>query len=633
MRKRKNTGIVPGDVSEKVIDTGKSTASIEPFHVLNWQSIAAQIHEDLQRENYIKVVLENLYKKYETGQPTKNMYELLVSYCSRPDYAELFWDDEGGESVDNKGGIKNDQPTNNHVTDTQLMRELLNHCLGRRGRNKWFPEQERKRLLHAYAEITWWEKSVRDVLKAIYPGGVKTTEQVHLLTTITVLMTIMPEQFAHIDKFVEQDLFLDAILSGKSAEHTLTEMLQFASTIEMKNTGAVFNYRIDNLFDLLYAADIARRKPKNSPERAARNYFEERYSYIQPQLRVFLKGWHSDLYEMYVLLTNLYIRDGWLPNESAAYHYLRDIAEQEINVDAVSQTIGGIAKYIDWMYASEHRVETIYPPKNLPFSKGFALTYITEQYIRRYYPSLMQEFLAVRRSPEAIALSQESNGTIVLRMDGFIDFYSKDGRFVCKGAGLLKSTSPSEVHWDVIARYFKQNPQYVTSRIEPHSRIVHSNYNDIENKQWMHWYTYFMPKAAVWAEQEADIQQLTTLSLAGAKFLRDILGDTDAQRKHTLDILFGTKRSGCMDYCTDTQLAASKWNPRVWKRKHVWTRSYMIVSVHPDNMVNQDGLASVYARSDTPIIFGDTVIWEPIARNDLHSFYPVLACASYEIKE
>ena len=66
-----------------------------------------------------------------------------------------------------------------------------------------------------------------------------------------------PEQFSHLDEFIEKNVFLDAMLQGKMFSETIEETLDFAQPLEMKNTGAIYNYRADDLFKLLYAAKDA----------------------------------------------------------------------------------------------------------------------------------------------------------------------------------------------------------------------------------------------------------------------------------------------------------------------------------------------------------------------------------------
>jgi hypothetical protein len=82
-----------------------------------------------------------------------------------------------------------------------------------------------------------------------------------LLAKVSILMLVIaqahPEQFTHLDEFIEKHIFLDAMLQGKTFSETIEQTLSFAQPFEMKNTGAVYNYRVEDLFTLLYAAKDA----------------------------------------------------------------------------------------------------------------------------------------------------------------------------------------------------------------------------------------------------------------------------------------------------------------------------------------------------------------------------------------
>ena len=385
------------------------------------KNMGKEIVANISREQYIFWLLEKLTKKHEND--SMEWIQEFIHHCRQDTwYNELFAD-----SIHSWERI---------IENEDLARELLNHCLWSRGRKQGFTQEQRQRCKTTLHELT---KEHTDVLSHLYtmmPASLQWASKVDLMTKVSILMLLIaqshPEQFSHLDEFIEKNVFLDAMLQGKMFSETIEETLDFAQPLEMKNTGAIYNYRADDLFNLLYAAKDAlgkvpemlgnntltdalkrQRAKKNDP---VLRTFQEWYETIQKKLTTLKQAWDSreQIYQAYSILTKLHFV--WqerfhLQDERSVYAYLQDICEQECpdwNISDALQDILLAFFMPNYMWT---------PTEILAAEKKNAI-------LKKHMSEVYAQLLEKKRWKDAMELPCVTSWMVILRLDGKIDMPS-----------------------------------------------------------------------------------------------------------------------------------------------------------------------------------------------------------------
>jgi hypothetical protein len=251
----------------------------------------------------------------------------------------------------------------------------------------------------------------------------------------------------------------------------------------MKNTGAVYNYRTDDLFTLLYAAKDAlakvpemlgqnevtdawkrRRAKKNDPVLTT---FQGWYETIQKQLITLQHAWNSreEIYQAYSILTKLHFL--WqerlhLQNEKTVYAYLQDLCEQECPDWNISHAVQDVL------------IDSCIPQERWTLKEILAArkkNAMRQAMLKEHTPETFNQLLEKKRWKDVMELHCVTSWVVVLRLDGKIDIPSIG----------IKGMARLSVAWTTD---FKKT-------------LVQWDHVDKDGNNWVDWISYIMWERAM----------------------------------------------------------------------------------------------------------------------------------------
>jgi hypothetical protein len=533
------------------------------------------IVEEMSRERTVYMMLENIYQR-NPEDPVTSIKQFIAD-CrekSKNIYHELFAEPTPtGETI-----LENDA----------LARELLNHCLGTRGQEKWFTQTQRTELKELLFELNSDadEGDILSSLMSLMPKSLYGVNKIDLMSKVSILLLLLanshPEKFAKMDEFFEKQVLIDAMVSGKTFSEAIEEILSYAAAFEAKNAGQIYNYRVDNLFQFARAAQewlakisdeliftsfftspvkewLAKtseflwktpltdalkkqRAKENNPELSI---FQDWYRYVQHNMILFSIPWKTpeDNYLKYMLFTKMYLtkKDEQI-REDDFFPYLHDLYDKKIT---------------DWSERAKNNISLLL---SVLFENGdLKMSDYTK--IAQCFPDDVKHeienscFLRAWSS-QAIKLAEKSNGRIMLRIDGKIDFYNEHGEMICKWVAKLKVKWPSD----------------------PKNGLMQWDYKDSNGNKWVPWISYMNWDRAV---EELKKQELKLFSESEVDskiwvFLAT-LGKDWAEQTHALQILFWAQFSRYW------HLDIKKWN--FLRSPSLGVDSYLAISIYSDRTV------------------------------------------------
>ena len=317
---------------EERIDLLGNTPEWEKVTLSVWN----EIQKEISREEYIEWLLEKVC--LQSGRGPIQWIVSFVHYClenEKKGYHDLFSQTtEKGQEV---------------IENSALARELLNHSLGERWRNKWFSEKQRDVLKNELYVLNKTHE-VDDVfshLISMMPASMSWLDKQDIIMKVSVMMVLLaysyPEMFVKMDKFLEKQVIVDGMIAWKAFNEMIDELVWYAPALESKNTGAIYNYRVDDLFQFAHEAKeilsqvpalekITKRRQKKWVNENS-HYLEVMYARYEKVQRQF-KDWalfgmnDSELYTMFIMLTNqFYAHENYCKN----WVFLRSTIEAQIS--------------------------------------------------------------------------------------------------------------------------------------------------------------------------------------------------------------------------------------------------------------------------------------------------------------
>jgi hypothetical protein len=506
------------------------------------------IVQEMSRERTIHMMLENIYQR-NPEDPLAGIKQFVADCHEKTKnvYHELFAEPTPtGETI-----LENDA----------LARELLNYCLGMRWQEKWFTSSQRTELKQLLFELNSDadETDILTNLMSLMPESLHGANKMDLMSKVSILLLFVanshPEKFAKMDEFFEKQVLIDAMVSGKSFSQAIQEILNYAGAFEAKNTGQVYNYRVDNLFQFAHAAqewlakipeflwktkrtDWLKRQRANKNHPALR-LFQDRYEMVQKHMFDFSKQWTSpeQNHQLYVLLTKLYTLQHVAADKKqpSSLIYLSDLGEgyQEWVEHADEQ----VQDYFADLLAKARNKNILNYSKYENISEYFSLEWLQERTEKK-------ELLLVWWA-EAVELAEKSEGKIVLRLDRKIDFYDEHGEMICKWLGRLSVGWPSEQG----------------------NGLLQGHEKDVKGNKGTHWISYMTWERAMKEVMKQWLKLFSGITISPRKILGllEILGTNKTKQSQALQVLFWTDFSGY-------------WNPynKLWIK--VGLKSYLALS-------------------------------------------------------
>jgi hypothetical protein len=376
------------------IDLLSNTPEWEKITISIWN----EIQKEISREEYIQWLLEKIYSKNE--KDPIQWIKSFVKYCLESEknvYNDLFSKTTGkGQEI---------------IENEALARELLNHAIGPWWRNKWFTHKQREILKHElfalnkpYQEVDFFSHFISKM-----PASLQWVSKVELMCKVSIMMLLVaqahPEKFAKMDEFLEKQVVIDSMITGKTFSEMIDELLSYSWTFEAKNTWSLYNYRADDLFAFAYSAKeklwtvpvfekmtTKRRKQwieKNDHELALMIKWYEK---LQWSLIYYYNQWFKDkeLYTYCKLFTDFITR--WYSTKDKIPNYLLDLRYDRIDqIDVLCFSIEVMRKKLERKFL-EHYWQVKITEECLPKLDSWLvdLCLDTYHYDHKYFERILQ---------------------------------------------------------------------------------------------------------------------------------------------------------------------------------------------------------------------------------------------------
>jgi hypothetical protein len=376
------------------IDRLSNTPEWEKITISIWN----EIQKEISREEYIQWLLEKIYSKNE--KDPIQWIKSFVKYCLENEknvYNDLFSKTTGkGQEI---------------IENEALARELLNHCLGTRWRNKWFTQSQRKLLKQELFALNQTHEG-DDVFSHFIskmPASLQWVSKDELMCKVSIMMLLVaqsyPEKFAKMDEFLEKQVVIDAMLSGKTFSEMIDELLSYVWAFETKNTWLLYNYRVDDLFVFAHSAKeklwkvpvVEKMTKKRRKQWIEKNDHElalmiKWYEELQWSLIYYHNQWFKDkeLYTYCKLFTDYITR--WYSTKDKIPNYLLDLRyDRTDQIDVLCFSIEVMRKKLERKFI-EHYWQVKITEECLPkLDSGLVdLCLDTYDYDHKYFERILQ---------------------------------------------------------------------------------------------------------------------------------------------------------------------------------------------------------------------------------------------------